>query len=48
MPRIDPRENAWMNRVVGRAMSALWLMIGGLIFAVGAQVALHGAPHDLK
>jgi hypothetical protein len=48
MPQIDPQETAWMNRVVVRVMSVLWLMLGSVIFAVGAHVALGGDQHDLK
>jgi hypothetical protein len=48
MVQDDPQETAWMNRVVGRVMSVLWLMLGSLIFAVGAHVALGGDPHNLK
>jgi hypothetical protein len=48
MPQNDPQEMAWMNRIVLRVMSVLWLMLGSLIFAVGAHVALGDDPRDLK
>ncbi len=48
MAQIDSQETAWMSRIVGRAMSVLWLMLGSLIFAVGAHFALVDGPHDVK
>jgi hypothetical protein len=44
--REDPQDVIWMNRIVGRVMGVLFVMLGVLFFVVGAHLALYG-PHDM-